>query len=253
VSFTGSTTVGKHLAGLCAQDLKRTTMELGGHAPAIVFGDADVEAAVDMLAGGKFRNAGQVCIAPTRIFVQARVWDRFLDSFVRRVDALRVGDGSDPDVQMGPVANPRRIEAMERMVADGRARGGEVVAGGERLGNSGYFFRPTVMTDMPDDSLAMTEEPFGPIAPLTAFTDFDEVIARANALPYGLASYAFTTGAQRALAVARALKAGMVGVNTLAISSPETPFGGVRHSGHGQEGGVEGLAAYLDVKMTALG
>jgi succinate-semialdehyde dehydrogenase/glutarate-semialdehyde dehydrogenase len=251
VSFTGSTAIGKHLMGLCAQDLKRTTMELGGHGPVVVFDDVDVEATAELAATSKYRNAGQVCISPTRFFVQEAAYDRFVARFVDVAKALKLGGGLEAGVQMGPLANPRRIQAMEAIVQDVRDRGGKVETGGARRGNEGWFYEPTVVTGIGDDALIMTEEPFGPIAPIVPFTDFDEVVRRANSLPYGLAAYAFSTSARRVADIGAALKAGMVGLNTFAVSNPETPFGGVRDSGHGQEGGVEGLQAYLDVKLTA--
>ena len=251
VSFTGSVPVGRLLLKQAAEGLKRTTLELGGHSPVLVFEDADVDAAAAGLAAGKFRNAGQVCISPTRFYVHDNVFDQFTDRFVAAATALNVGNGADAGVTMGPLVNARRVEAMERFVADARARGGEVRTGGQRMGNAGFFFEPTVITDVPDDALLMTEEPFGPVAPVVRFSDFDEVIARANGLPFGLAAYAFARSNATVMAVGEALKAGMVGVNTLAISTPETPFGGVRDSGHGQEGGIEGLQAYLDVKLIA--
>ena len=251
VSFTGSVPVGRLLLKQAAEGLKRSTLELGGHSPVLVFDDADADAAAVALAGGKFRNAGQVCISPTRFYVHEKVFDQFTDRFVAAAKALKVGNGADADVTMGPLVNARRVEAMERFVADAQARGGEVRTGGQRLGNAGFFFEPTVITDVPDDALLMTEEPFGPVAPVVRFSDFDEVIARANSLPFGLAAYAFARSNATVMAVGEALKAGMVGVNTLAISTPETPFGGVRDSGHGQEGGIEGLQAYLDVKLIA--
>jgi len=251
VSFTGSVPIGRLLARQAADGLKRATLELGGHSPVVVFDDADVEAAADMLAGGKFRNAGQVCISPTRFYVQDAVFDRFAERFAAAARALKVGDGTAPDTQMGPLANARRVEAMERFVADARDRGGVIRTGGQRIGNEGYFFEPTVITDLPDDCLLMTEEPFGPVAPVVRFSELDEVTARANSLPFGLAAYAFARSNATVMAVGEGLKAGMVGINTLAISTPETPFGGVRDSGQGQEGGVEGLQAYLDVKLIA--
>jgi succinate-semialdehyde dehydrogenase/glutarate-semialdehyde dehydrogenase len=249
VSFTGSVGVGKLLTKQAADGMKRTTMELGGHGPVLVFGDTDPEAAASLLAAAKFRNAGQVCISPTRFYVHDSLFDRFTDRFVAAAKAIKVGDGTGEGVTMGPLVNPRRVETMERLVADARARGANVRTGGERIGNAGNFFEPTVITDVPDDSLLMTEEPFGPIAPIVRFQGFDEVMARANSLPFGLAAYAFTSSNETAMAVGDGLKAGMVGVNTLAVSSPETPFGGVRDSGHGQEGGSEGLSAYFDVKL----
>jgi succinate-semialdehyde dehydrogenase/glutarate-semialdehyde dehydrogenase len=251
VSFTGSTAIGKHLMALCAHDLKRTTMELGGHGPVVVFDDVDVEATAELAATAKYRNAGQVCISPTRFFVQEAAYDRFVARFTDVAKGLKLGAGLEAGVQMGPLANPRRIQAMEAIVQDVRDRGGKVETGGARRGNAGWFYAPTVVTGIGDDALVMTEEPFGPVAPIVPFADFDEVVRRANSLPYGLAAYAFSTSARRIADIGAALKAGMVGLNTLAVSNPETPFGGVRDSGHGQEGGVEGLQAYLDVKFTA--
>ena len=251
VSFTGSTAIGKHLMTLCARDLKRTTMELGGHGPVVVFDDVDVEATAELVATAKYRNAGQVCISPTRFFVQDAVYDRFVARFADVAKGLKLGGGLEAGVQMGPLANPRRIQAMEAIVQDVRDRGGRIETGGTRRGNAGWFYEPTVVTGIGDDALVMTEEPFGPVAPIVPFANFDEVVRRANSLPYGLAAYAFSTSARRIADIGAALKAGMVGLNTLAVSNPETPFGGVRDSGHGQEGGVEGLQAYLDVKFTA--
>ena len=251
VSFTGSTAVGRQLAGLAGERLKRTTMELGGNAPVLVFADADVDRAAAMAAAGKYRNAGQICIAPSRFYVQEAVYDRFVEGFVGAAAALRVDDGLKPGAQMGPLANARRVEAMERLIEDAAAHGGKVRTGGKRLGNAGYFFAPTVVTDLTDEALLLREETFGPIAPITPFHDFDDAIARANGVPLGLAAYAFTGSARTAQDVSDALEAGMVGINTLAVSTPETPFGGWKESGHGQEGGIEGLQAYLEVKFVA--
>jgi succinate-semialdehyde dehydrogenase/glutarate-semialdehyde dehydrogenase len=251
VSFTGSVGVGKHLGRLCVDGMKRMTLELGGHAPVLVFDDVDTDAVAATLAAGKFRNAGQVCIAPTRFYVHEAVAERFTDRFVAATEALVVGDGAQAGTTMGPLANPRRVEAMERFVEDAHARGGDIRTGGKRRGNEGWFFEPTVVTGLPDDARLMTDEPFGPMAPITPFKTFDEVVARANSLPFGLAAYAFTGSVKTATAIGDGLKAGMVGINTLAISAPETPFGGVRDSGYGQEGGIEGMQAYLDVKYIA--
>jgi succinate-semialdehyde dehydrogenase/glutarate-semialdehyde dehydrogenase len=251
VSFTGSVPVGKLLARQAVEGMKRLTLELGGHAPVVVFDDIDADATAKMLAAGKFRNAGQVCISPTRFYVQEKIFDRFADRFTEFTKTLNVGDGTKEGVTMGPLANPRRVEAMERFVEDARERGGDIRTGGKRRGNEAWFFEPTVVTGLPDDCKLMTEEPFGPIVPITPFKDFDEVMARANSLPFGLAAYAFTGDAKRATALGDGLKAGMVGVNTLSVSTPETPFGGVRDSGYGQEGGIEGLQAYLDLKLIA--
>jgi succinate-semialdehyde dehydrogenase/glutarate-semialdehyde dehydrogenase len=245
ISFTGSVPVGKHLAGLAAKGMKRATMELGGHSPVVVFADADPEKTADTIAAFKYRNAGQVCISPTRFYVQEPVYDRFLKRFTECANAIKVGDGLEPGVTMGPLANARRLDAMEAIVNDSKSRGGKVVTGGKRRGNQGYFFEPTVITDLPDDCKLMTEEPFGPVAPVVTFKTFDEVVGRANALKFGLAAYAFTGSAQTANQIGDALEAGMVGVNSVMISTPETPFGGVKESGYGHEGGIEGLEAYM--------
>jgi succinate-semialdehyde dehydrogenase/glutarate-semialdehyde dehydrogenase len=251
VSFTGSVQIGKLLARQAAEGMKRVTLELGGHTPVLVFADTDPAAVARTLAASKYRNAGQVCISPTRFYVQEDAFEPFAETFTAAAKAVVLGDGTVKGTAMGPLANRRRVEAMERFVADARARGGQVRAGGERRGNQGYFFEPTVVTGLPDDSLLMTDEPFGPIAPITPFRTLDEVLQRANSLPFGLAAYAFTGSNATALAVGEGLKAGMVGINTLGVSNPETPFGGVRDSGVGQEGGIEGLQAYFDVKLIA--
>jgi succinate-semialdehyde dehydrogenase/glutarate-semialdehyde dehydrogenase len=245
ISFTGSVPVGKHLAGLAAKGMKRVTMELGGHSPVVVFADADPEKTADTIAAFKYRNAGQVCISPTRFYVQEQVYDRFLSRFTDYAKAVKIGDGLEAGVTMGPLANARRLDAMEAIMADTRARGGKVVTGGKRHGNQGFFFEPTVVTDVPDDCRLMTEEPFGPIAPVVAFKSFEEVVTRANSLKFGLAAYAFTSNAQTATRIGDALESGMVGINSVAISTPETPFGGVKDSGYGHEGGIEGLEAYM--------
>jgi succinate-semialdehyde dehydrogenase/glutarate-semialdehyde dehydrogenase len=253
ISFTGSIPVGKHLAALAAKGMKRTTMELGGHSPVVVFADADPEKAADTIAAFKYRNAGQVCISPTRFYVQEDVYPRFLKRFTEYANGIKLGDGLERGTTMGPMANARRIDAMETFVNDAKDRGGEIVTGGQRRGNQGYFYEPTVITDVPDDSKIMTQEPFGPLAPIVTFKSFDEVVERANALPYGLAAYAFTTSNSTAAAVGDALESGMVGVNSVAISTPETPFGGVKESGYGSEGGIEGLGAYLNTKFISQG
>jgi succinate-semialdehyde dehydrogenase/glutarate-semialdehyde dehydrogenase len=251
ISFTGSTPVGKHLMRLAIDGMKRTTMELGGHGPVLVFDDVDPAAAAKIAAAGKYRNAGQVCISPTRFYIQESAYEAFVDGFVEAARAIKLGNGLEPDVTMGPLANTRRIEAMERLVADARDRGGNIRTGGIRRGNAGFFFEPTVVTDIPDDSLLMTDEPFGPIAPIVPFRNLEEVLPRANALPYGLAAYAFTSSAKIQAAVAEGLEAGMVGINSFAVSNPETPFGGVKDSGHGSEGGIEGLQAYFNTKLVS--
>ncbi len=249
ISFTGSIPVGKHLAVLAAKGMKRATMELGGHSPVVVFADADPEKSADTIAGFKYRNSGQVCISPTRFYVHEQVYDRFLTRFTEYAKGLKLGDGLEKGVTMGPLANARRIDAMESFVRDAKDRGGKIATGGDRQGNQGYFFEPTVITDVPDDSKVMTQEPFGPLAPVVRFKTLDEVVERANSLPYGLAAYAFTTSAHTANLIGDALQSGMVGVNSIAVSTPETPFGGIKESGYGSEGGLEGLQAYLNTKF----
>jgi succinate-semialdehyde dehydrogenase/glutarate-semialdehyde dehydrogenase len=249
ISFTGSIPVGKHLAVLAAKAMKRATMELGGHSPVVVFADADPEKSADTIAAFKYRNAGQVCISPTRFYVQEQVYGRFLARFTEYAKSLKLGDGLEKGVTMGPLANARRIDAMETFVNDAKDRGGKIVTGGTRHGNQGYFFEPTVITDVPDDSKIMTQEPFGPVAPVVTFKTLDEVVERANSLPFGLAAYTFTGSAQTANMMGDALQSGMVGVNSIAVSTPETPFGGVKESGYGSEGGIEGLQAYLSTKF----
>jgi succinate-semialdehyde dehydrogenase/glutarate-semialdehyde dehydrogenase len=253
ISFTGSIPVGKHLAALAAKGMKRTTMELGGHSPVVVFADADPEKAADTIAAFKYRNAGQVCISPTRFYIQEDVYPRFLERFTEYANGIKLGDGMEKGITMGPMANARRIDAMESFVNDAKHRGGKIETGGKRRGNQGYFFEPTVITEVPDDSKIMTQEPFGPVAPVVTFKTFDEVVERANSLEFGLAAYAFTTSNATAAAIGDALESGMVGVNSVAISTPETPFGGVKESGHGSEGGVEGLGAYLVTKFISQG
>jgi succinate-semialdehyde dehydrogenase/glutarate-semialdehyde dehydrogenase len=249
ISFTGSIPVGKHLAALAGKNMKRATMELGGHSPVVVFADADAEKAADTIAAFKFRNAGQVCISPTRFYVQEASYSKFVARFTEYAKGLKLGDGLEKGTTMGPLANPRRLDAMESFVNDAKARGGKIQTGGSRHGNQGFFFEPTVITDIPDDSKVMTEEPFGPMAPIVPFKTFDEVVARANSLPYGLAAYAFTSSGANAMAIGDAIQSGMVGVNSVMISTPETPFGGVKESGYGSEGGIEGLQAYLNTKF----
>jgi succinate-semialdehyde dehydrogenase/glutarate-semialdehyde dehydrogenase len=253
ISFTGSIPVGKHLVKLAADTMKRVTMELGGHSPVIVFDDVDAEKTADAAVASKYRNAGQVCISPTRFYVQENSYNKFAARFTEKAKGIKLGDGLDKDTRMGPLANARRLDAMANIVADCQSRGGKLAAGGKRHGNQGYFFEPTVVTDLPDDSKIMTQEPFGPVAPIVTFKSFDEVVERANSLEFGLAAYAFTTSNSTAAAIGDALESGMVGVNSIAISTPETPFGGVKESGHGSEGGIEGLGAYLVTKFISQG
>ena len=249
MSFTGSTAVGKQLAALAGLHMKRVTMELGGHAPAIVFDDADVDVASKLLAGGKYRNAGQVCISPTRFLVQEKLYDTFVDKFVSAARKLKVGDGMEAGIQMGPLANPRRITAMETLIADATKHGGTVRTGGNRIGNKGNFFEPTVLTDVPLSARVMNEEPFGPLAVISPFESFDDVVTEANRLPFGLASYAFTRSAKTANAIASSIESGMITINHLGLALPEVPFGGVKDSGYGSEGGSEAIEAYLNTKF----
>lgn len=251
VSFTGSIPVGKELMKLAANNATRTTMELGGHAPVLVFDDADVDAVLDQAVPAKFRNSGQVCVSPTRFFVQEKIYDRFVDGFTARAGRLNVGDGLDEKTDMGPLAHGRRIAAMESLMSDSRSAGATVRMGGSRSNRPGYFFEPTVLTDLPDDSKAMTEEPFGPVALMRPFREYEEAVYHANRLPYGLAAYAFTDNAKRATRLGDDIEAGMVGVNTFRISTHEAPFGGVKQSGHGSEEGPEGLDACLVTKFVS--
>ena len=253
ISFTGSISVGKHLAALAAKGMKKATMELGGHSPVVVFDDADPEKAADTIAAFKYRNAGQVCISPTRFYVQEKGYNKFVARFTEYAKNLKLGDGMEKGTTMGPLANPRRLDAMESFVNDAKARGGKIQTGGSRHGNQGFFFEPTVITDVPDDSKIMTEEPFGPVAPIVPFKTFDEVVQRANSLPFGLAGYAFTSSSAQAIAIGDAIQSGMVGVNSVMISTPETPFGGIKESGYGSEGGIEGLQAYMNTKFISQG
>jgi succinate-semialdehyde dehydrogenase / glutarate-semialdehyde dehydrogenase len=248
IAFTGSTVVGKRLTEIAARHMKPVLMELGGHAPVIVCDDVDPVAAGTMSAVRKARNAGQVCTSPTRFFVQESIYPAFTRAFVERARAVKVGNGLDASIEMGPLANHRRIDALETLVADARAKGAKLLAGGERLGNRGYFFPVTVLAELPDDARAMREEPFGPLALINPVSSLDEAIEKANSLPFGLAAYAFTHSASNADRLSEEIEAGNVSINTLEASVAETPFGGVKDSGYGREGGVEGLAHYTIVK-----
>ena len=249
ISFTGSVPVGKQLSALAGAHMKRTTMELGGHSPVLVFDDADVEPAAEMLARMKVRNAGQVCISPTRFYVQEKAYDKFVARFADTIASIKVGDGLGKGVEMGPLAHERRLMAMETFLDDASQRGGRIVTGGSRMGDKGNFFSPAVVTDIPDDSKLMTEEPFGPIAPVTRFKTTEEVLKRANSLPFGLASYVFTNSLKTATAVSNGLEAGMVNINHFGVALAETPFGGVKDSGIGSEGGIETFDGYLVTKF----
>ncbi|WKU19840.1 NAD-dependent succinate-semialdehyde dehydrogenase [Advenella alkanexedens] len=249
VSFTGSVPVGKQLAALAGAHMKRITMELGGHSPVLIFDDANIEQAAKSLAKFKIRNAGQVCVSPTRFYVQEKAYDQFLDIFVGALKNIQVGDGTAQGTEMGPLAHERRIGSMSAFVEDARQRGATIELGGDPLSQTGYFFPPTVVTNIKDDAKLMTEEPFGPIAPVVKFSDTDEVLARANSLPFGLSSYVFTNSLQTATKVSNALEAGMVNINHFGSALPETPFGGVKDSGIGSEGGTETFDGYLVTKF----
>jgi succinate-semialdehyde dehydrogenase / glutarate-semialdehyde dehydrogenase len=248
LSFTGSTVVGKHLMKLAVEDMKRTTMELGGHGPVLVFDDVDVDQVLDTMVPTKFRNAGQVCVSPTRFIVQEGVFDKFRDGFAERAKAIKVGNGLEDGVQMGPMANPRRPDAMERMIGGAVAAGGRLLTGGERIGNQGYFYAPSVLSEVPLDAEIMNEEPFGPVAIINPFGKEEDMIAEANRLPYGLAAYSWTNDAKRQKRLAREIETGMFCVNTTMLGGPDTPFGGVKWSGHGHEDGPEGLMACMVLK-----
>jgi len=264
VSFTGSVAVGKHLMKLAADGGKRTTMELGGHGPVLVFDDADLDRALEVLVAAKFRNAGQVCVSPTRFYVQEGIYERFVKEFAARTAKVAVGNGLEGGIQMGPMANPRRPDAIEGFVAEAVKVGARVMVGGERgiaggadssggvgsggRGSRGFFFRPTVLADVPTSARVMNEEPFGPIALMRPFKTFEEAVEQANRLPYGLAAFCFTENGRRALLLGDAIESGMVGINTTMIAGADAPFGGVKDSGHGSEDGPEGLEACLVLK-----
>lgn len=245
VSFTGSVPIGKHLAALAGKYMKPATMELGGHAPVIICNDADLEAACTALIAFKYRNAGQVCISPTRFLVQEGVYERFVEMFKDAAAALKVGDGFEATTQMGPLINERRLEAVERLVKDAVAKGARLETGGVRLNKPGYFFTPTVLSGVTTDMDIMNEEPFGPVALFSKFTLIEEAIAEANRLPFGLASYAWTRRQSDIHALSQGVEAGMLTINHLGLALPETPYGGIKDSGHGSEGGTEALDGYL--------
>jgi len=231
--------------------MKRATMELGGHAPVIVFDDADVAVAAKVMAASKFRNAGQVCISPTRFLVQEGVYDAFVDAFVANAKKLKVGDGLESGVNMGALANPRRSTAMDVNLEDATKHGAKVKAGGHRIGEKGNFYEPTVVTELPNDAKAMNEEPFGPMAIINPFKSFDDAVKEANRLPFGLAAYAWTKSAKTANAVAAEVETGMISINHVGLGIPEVPFGGVKDSGYGSEGGSEAIEPYLNPKFVS--
>jgi succinate-semialdehyde dehydrogenase/glutarate-semialdehyde dehydrogenase len=251
VSFTGSTAVGKQIASLAGLHMKRVTLELGGHAPVIVFEDADIARATSVLPAQKFRNAGQVCVSPTRFLVHESLYEQFVDSITGYAGALRVGDGLAPDTTMGPLAHARRVDAVESLVADAVANGAMLRTGGTRAGNRGFFFAPTVLTDVPRGCRIMNEEPFGPVAIIRRFSDSEEAVAEANRLPYGLAAYGYTRSSKNAALLSRKIQSGMLSINHHGLGLPEVPFGGVKDSGYGSEGGAEALEGYLATKFVS--
>lgn len=253
VSFTGSIPVGKHLGELCARGVKRFTAELGGHAPVLVLPDADAERVARQSVAAKYRNAGQVCASPTRFLVHRSLFESFVATFAAGARALHVGSGFDAASEMGPLAHARRIGEMEALVEDAVACGATLACGGHRLPGAGFFFAPTLLTNVPADARILRQEPFGPLAVINPWDDLDTALSQANGLPYGLAAYLFTRDLALAHGVSARLEAGMVGINHFGVSQPETPFGGVKESGHGSESGQEGLSAYLDTKLTSFG
>ena len=252
ITFTGSTPVGKQLAAMAGQHMKRVTMELGGHAPVIIAEDADVALAVKAAAGAKFRNAGQVCISPTRFLVHESIRNEFATALAKHAQGLQVGDGMSEGTQMGPLANPRRVTAMAEFTRDALERGATLLSGGDRIGDTGNFWQPTILTDVPKDAKVFNEEPFGPMAAIRSFNTLDEAIAEANRLPFGLAGYAFTRSLKNADLLARRVEVGMLWINMPAMPSAEMPFGGVKDSGYGSEGGPEAIEAYLNVRSVAV-
>ena len=251
ISFTGSTPVGKQLAAMAGQHMKRMTMELGGHAPVVIFDDADVALAAKTMVASKFRNAGQVCVSPTRFLVQEGVFKDFVEQFVMHAEKLQVGSGLEATTTMGPLANPRRMSAMQNLVEDAQQQHAHIKTGGKRLGSSGNFWAPTAITELPITARAMTEEPFGPLALINPFATFDDAVREANRLPFGLAAYAWTRSARTAQQIAASMEAGMITINHLGLGMPETPFGGVKDSGYGSEGGSEALEAYMNPKFVS--
>jgi succinate-semialdehyde dehydrogenase/glutarate-semialdehyde dehydrogenase len=252
ISFTGSTRVGKHLAALAGQHMKKATMELGGHAPVLIFDDADLDAAAKELALAKFRNAGQVCIAPTRFLIQQGVYEAFIEKFTAAVREIKMGNGLQDGVTMGPMVLQRSVDAIEAFVKDAVAEGAKATTGGKRVAGPGNFFEPTVLRDVPLSARAMSEEPFGPVALLRPFASYEEAIAEANRLPYGLAAYAYSRSIATVTALGRDVESGMLSINHIGFGLPETPFGGVKDSGHGTEGGSEAIESYLETRFVTV-
>lgn len=249
VTFTGSVPIGRLLSARAAEGVKPITLELGGHGPVLVFADADIEKAAVEGVANRFRGTGQVCISSTRFLIQREAYAEFVEQFVAATQALKIGDGMDPQTQVGPLANPRQLAKMEQLIADAVEKGARVLAGGEALPGAGFFFQPTVLADVPMNARVVHEEPFGPIAILMPFDELSDGLQEANRLPYGLSAYAFTSNARTAIDVADGLEAGMIGINQYRIVATELPFGGMKESGHGSEGGIEGIEHYLTNKF----
>ncbi|QUS35272.1 NAD-dependent succinate-semialdehyde dehydrogenase [Falsirhodobacter algicola] len=249
ISFTGSTPVGKLLASMAGQHMKRATMELGGHAPVVIAEDADWEKAAMQMAATKIRNAGQVCVSPTRFLVDQKISDGFLEAFADGLKKVKVGNGMDEGVEMGPLANERRIPAMEELIGDAVEKGAKLVTGGRRIGNKGWFYEPTVLADVPTSARIMNEEPFGPVAIVNRMASLDDMIAEANRLNFGLAAYAYARSHANVERLGREMESGMLTINHVGLALPETPFGGIKDSGYGTEGGSEAIMAYLDTRF----
>ena len=252
ITFTGSTPVGKQLAALAGLHMKRATMELGGHAPVIIAEDADVQLAVKAAGSAKFRNAGQVCISPTRFLVHESLQEEFIAAMLQQIDKLKIGNGLEEGVTMGPLANPRRLTAMADFTEDAVAKGAKIITGGERIGSAGNFFKPTVLADVPLNAKVFNDEPFGPMLGIRSFKTLDEAIGEANRLPFGLAGYAFTQSLKNAHQLSQELQVGMLWMNQPAAAWPEMPFGGIKESGYGSEGGYEAMEAYLNTKSVSI-
>ncbi len=249
VTFTGSTKVGKQLMSLAGRYMKKVTMELGGHSPAIIWEDADIETAANTLVGTKFRNAGQICISPSRFLVHKKVYEKFLNLFVANVRSIKVGNGLEDDIKMGPLIHEKRLQTIEKLVKDAVDRGANIVTGGKRIGNKGYFFEPTVLTEVSTDSKLMNEEPFGPLAPISSFDHLDDALDEANRLEYGLAAYVYTNNLKLAQELGSNIESGQISINHHGLGLVENPFGGVKGSGVGSEMGAEGIEPYLNVKF----
>jgi succinate-semialdehyde dehydrogenase/glutarate-semialdehyde dehydrogenase len=253
VSLTGSTQLGQQMIRDSAATIKRLSMELGGNAPVIVYADADLEKALDLSVATKFANCGQVCVTADRFYIHESQYDAFVEGFAKRASRLKVGYGLDADTEMGPLINPRRLEAIEAIVDDARKRGAKVVSGGHRIDlNGGYFYAPTVIADVPDDALAMAEENFGPVAAITRFTTQDDLWSRVNDSEFALSAYAFTRDPGLIRETISKFESGMVGINSYALAAAEVPFGGIKASGMGREGGSEGINDYMNVKLAQI-